>query len=185
VVTRIIQIGDDQAIVDSDMYETLSALRWRIHRTGNDKSHKTPMTWTEFNGKAGAVSMHRLIMGLSDGLEIDHINRNPLDNRRANLRFCTRRENARNRTYRKASGGYKGVSPDGTRWRAYIILDGKHVSLGGYATEIEGAVAYDAAAREHYGEFACLNFSPDRDWILPAPTPTQRTLTYRARREAA
>lgn len=103
----------------------------------------------------------RAIMNAPDGMVVDHINGNPLDNRRANLRICTVKENNWNRRRRiGGSSGFKGVVRVGTRWRAIIWPNGKQIYLGSFAEPEEAARAYDRAAREEYGEFACLNF-PD------------------------
>lgn len=113
------------------------------------------------------LAMHRVILGLGagDGREVDHINGNGLDNRRANLRICTHAENLRNRgPQRNNRSGYKGVSlhPDG-KWTAHISINGsRNVRyLGLFSTPEDAARAYDAAARDLFGEYARLNF-PDR-----------------------
>jgi hypothetical protein len=85
--------------------------------------------------------------------DIDHINRNPLDNRKANLRIATPSQNNANQdTSRKYKGAYKNAK--GTTWSAKLC--GKH--LGNFSTELDAAKAYDAAAIQKYGEFAKLNF---------------------------
>lgn len=102
---------------------------------------------------------HRLVFGTPpQGFVIDHINRDPWDNRRVNLRLCLFAENLRNRqTQRKADGSGKGVRPCGSRWRAAIGFEGKLYHLGGYDDPHEAELAYDAAALFLHGEFACLN----------------------------
>lgn len=52
---------------------------------------------------------------------------------------------------------YKGVTRRGDRWRAYITVAGKFRSLGPYATAEDAARAYDVAARELFGQYACTN----------------------------
>ena len=95
------------------------------------------------------------------GMTIDHINGDGLDNRRANLRICTRAENCRNRRKQQkpTASIYKGVQrrkPAG--WCAVIRACGLQRHLGNFRDEVEAAKAYDAAARKFHGAFACVNF---------------------------
>ena len=92
------------------------------------------------NGKT--VYLHRFIMGTPKGMVTDHINGNTLDNRRKNLRVCTKSENNRNRAGdRNTSSKYKGVSfhKRSRLWHAYINLNGKRKSLGTHKTEKKAA----------------------------------------------
>jgi hypothetical protein len=82
------------------------------------------------------------------------------NNRIENLRASTHLENVRNqRKPRHNTSGFKGVKvqPDG-RYRARIGRNYRQVFLGDFLTVEEAALAYDAAAREFYGEFARTNF---------------------------
>jgi len=116
--------------------------------------------------KGKMLLLHRFLMGLApgDGIHVDHINGDPLDNRRANLRICTKAENMRNRRRNaNSTSGFKGVllmkdTPRKKPWRAQIKTNGRHHRLGYYKTKEEAALAYDAAAKELHGEFARLNF---------------------------
>lgn len=102
--------------------------------------------------------LHRVIAGAKDGEFVDHINGNPLDNRRANLRVCTFEEGARNRRKKTTSPvPYKGIFPAGRRWQARIQHQGKQFHLGMFATAEDAARAYDKAAIELHGEFARPN----------------------------
>lgn len=125
-------------------------------------------TWHNVNGRARTtinkklILMHRLIMGLKHGDErqVDHINGNPLDNRRHNLRICTRSQNLGNSKKQKnATSKYKGVtwSKRSRKWRANIVMNGFQQCLGYFNNENEAADAYDFAAIQHFGEFAKLN----------------------------
>ncbi len=107
--------------------------------------------------KGKALTMHRVIAEPPEGLCVDHINHNTLDNRRCNLRVCTKAENLRNRRSWRGSSQFIGVSPTGLKWRADI----RRLYIGTFSDESEAARAYDAKAREIYGEFAHLNFSED------------------------
>lgn len=105
------------------------------------------------------VSLGVAILGRREGMVVDHINGDRLDNRRSNLRHATRRENAWNsRKYKHTASAYKGVRPSGNCWRAVIYDGPKQIGLGHYKTEVEAARAYDRAARERRGAFAALNF---------------------------
>jgi hypothetical protein len=114
------------------------------------------------NGRQTTIAMHKEIMHVPQGLLVDHQNHDGLDNRRANLRVATPRENACNvrKVLRPCSSKYKGVCYDKDKnlWRAYITYNGKRIYLGRFETEEEAARAYDNAAKIYHKEFASLNF---------------------------
>lgn len=91
--------------------------------------------------------------------DLDHINRDRADNRIANLRLCTKAENARNATMRGASSGLKGVywRPKPHKWVAIITADRQRHFLGSFDSSADAARAYNQAAERLHGEFACLN----------------------------
>jgi hypothetical protein len=101
--------------------------------------------------------LHKLI--LSDpNTTVDHINGNKRDNRRSNLRSCTRHQNNTNMKKRFSpsyTSKYKGVSKN-TGVNTYTARCGK-IYLGSFKTQEEAAQAYNKAALELYGEFACVN----------------------------
>lgn len=116
------------------------------------------------NGCRSTVLMHRQIAELMEFPDVDHVNRNTLDNRRINLRPCTRSQNCANQKIRSTNtSGFKGVnlkrrSSGQTKWCARISVNYKRIQLGYFLTAKEAARAYDAAALKHFGEFARLNF---------------------------
>lgn len=99
--------------------------------------------------------LHRLIMQAPKGMVVDHINGNPLDNTRENLRVCSYENNNRNLTKKRGSSSsrFKGVSKHGDKWRARI----QEKTIGIYDTEVEAALAYDAEAVKLFGKFAKTN----------------------------
>lgn len=117
------------------------------------------------NGIKKKHSIHRLVgkafLGIKDCEMLDHINRNPLDNRLENIRVCTLSQNGANRRPNKGKK-YKGVRfmKNEKRWTARIVKDGKHRWLGYFDSEVEAAKGYDKAAIELFGEFAKLNINP-------------------------
>lgn len=104
------------------------------------------------------VYMHRDIMRPEQGMDVDHINNEGLDNRRENLRICSRKMNLANNRRKRGEVGLRGVTIDRSRSNAPYLsrLAGKN--LGRYKTADEAARAYDAQARIVYGEYAKLNF---------------------------
>ena len=99
-------------------------------------------------------------MGLNRGDKrcVDHINGNVLDNRRSNLRICTRQQNAYNKRNKALpKSGFRGVRKAGTRWQALIFEQGKTKVIGSFADVLDAARAYDAAAVRCFGSFACTN----------------------------
>ena len=115
-------------------------------------------SWQIFYKKKHYLA-HRVIWFLHSGndpleQEIDHIDRNPSNNRLDNLRLATRSQNCTNKITCSASG-YRGVKKHhkGKRWQACIQR--KH--LGYFSTKEEAALAFDKAAKKLYGEFAFLN----------------------------
>lgn len=107
-------------------------------------------------------ALHRVITSASPGQSVDHVNHDPSDNRRANLRVCTHAENMRNRRRPSTNKcGLKGVyerkDRRTRRFCAQIKLNGQRRNLGYYATAQEAHAAYCVAARELHGEFARFN----------------------------
>ena len=97
--------------------------------------------------------MHRVI--LDTVLEVDHINGNGLDNRRANLRPVTSQQNKWNmRKQKRNTSGFKGVYRNGKGWMAALAVNRKWVHIGTFKTPQEAHAAYCQRAREVYGEFA-------------------------------
>lgn len=122
------------------------------------------------NYELSRFALHRIILSrklgrdLLDAEEVDHKDRNPLNNKRNNLRLATRSQNIMNRPARiDCKSGYKGVSKIGGVWRAVCM--GKH--LGCYSTPEEAAIVYNHFAFEVQGEFACLNNIPNWGEIHP------------------
>ena len=91
---------------------------------------------------------------------VDHKDNNQLNNHMNNLRWCTNQENNRNVTKRDNTSSYfKGVSwrQRDKKWRAFIKHNGKHMHIGSFKDEKDAGRAYNAKAKELFGEFAKLN----------------------------
>jgi hypothetical protein len=142
------------AIVDDDDFDRVVLRRW---------------TYEVQNGRVGgwidghSLPLANFVLNIPRGTEVDHIDRNPLNNTRANLRVATRSQNVANTVKsRRSNTGYRGAYKNGDRYHAQITLNNKRIYLGSYATPEEAAIARDNAARLYHGEFAVLNF-PDED----------------------
>lgn len=142
------------ATVDGDNLKALARYRWSLRDGGYAKR-------STFVGGRGGRSvgylMHREVLGMGttkdDPRIVDHINGDRLDNRRANLRPCTRAENQQNRrgATRGSSSRFRGVSwrSDMRKWVAYGRLAGKTHRLGNFESEDEAARVAAAWRAEH------------------------------------
>ena len=152
------------AVVDDDDFEWLSKWKWYAHASRNTWYART--TWFPPDAdRRTTVIMHRLIIGASLGQMVDHRDRNGLNNQRSNLRFATRSQNKANAAKLKVGASrFKGVRFYGRNpikpWTARVGFGKQRLHLPYFKTETEAALAYDAAARKLFGEYARLNF-PD------------------------
>lgn len=146
------------AIVDDEDFDRINQFNW-FYNNGYAQRvvEKT-------DGKRDIIHMHRQIMDTPKGMFTDHINHNTLDNRKSNLRICSKQQNAFN-IHKKviAASKYKGLSQDrrDNSWNVRIGFNNKRIHVGWFKDEIEAAKAYDNKAKELFGDFAKLNFPQD------------------------
>lgn len=140
-------------LVDDADFEAVSQHSWYLL-----KERHTSYAATKVKGRH--VRLHRFL--LPGVAQIDHADRNGLNNCRDNLRPAAPTENQANTRPRKGKK-YKGVSWNTRKqkWQAQIRSFGMDFHLGYFDDETAAARAYDEMAFAVFGEFAYLNF-PDQ-----------------------
>jgi hypothetical protein len=138
-------------LVDDEDYEYLSQWKWFWLNPGY--AARTIRTGKSFR----KILMHRLLLNAVKGQEVDHKNANGIDNRRKNLRLCSKMQNHWNRgKSRVNTSGYKGVNwnKHWKIWTARITVNGKRIFLGNFKDKKLAAEAYYKAAIKYHKEFA-------------------------------
>lgn len=139
---------DEFFIFDKEDYDVLNNYCWA-------KSTSNGYATTRIGSKSSATAQSVIIGSPPDGMVIDHINRNRLDNRKSNLRFTTQKENARNRgTMSNNTSGYTGVhyQKASRKWRASIAVDYHRIQLGEFDTKEDAYDAYIQARKRYWGD---------------------------------
>lgn len=139
-------------------------LTWRRH--ARRETVGKVAGWLEANGRIKVsfrgknYQAHRIIWLWVHGRwpvnEMDHINRNPADNRIINLREATHSQNGANKVFKSATG-FKGVTVEKRtgKFRASIWKNNNSIGLGTFSTAEAAAAAYLKAAKDRWGDFAC------------------------------
>jgi hypothetical protein len=160
--------GEFEVIIDTEDRERVEKHSWSLCKRGNYVRVQAAGK-RKNNGKTQTkIRLHRFIMNLTDSnIHVDHINNNPLDNRKSNLRLCSHKENMRNintgrlASERKNKTGYVGVYRNHKtgKYRACISINNKtHHIEGNHLTAEEAAKARDEFVKQHFPKFGKLNF---------------------------
>jgi hypothetical protein len=148
------------AVIDADDVPLVESWNWHAHAGWRTVYAVRPAPCNA-DGKRQTVFMHRAIMSAPDGMEVDHIDGNGLDNRRStNLRLATRSQNQHNQGISRANtSGFKGVtwSERHKKWRVLIAINSKLKHLGYFTEKNLAAAAYAKASAELHGEFGRLS----------------------------
>ncbi|MEK6881185.1 MAG: HNH endonuclease [Nanoarchaeota archaeon] len=153
---KVINIRGYKVIIDEEDYLRVSKEKWYPYF--ND-------IYGPYIKNGKGLTLGRFILNPPKNLDVDHINRKPLDNRKSNLRVATRSQNKANvKKYKNNKSGFKGVWLKKDRihrtkmWSASTSYKGKTVHFGNFNTPEEAAKAYDKNVKKLFKEFALTNF---------------------------
>lgn len=135
-------VKENHFFIDCCDYEKIKDSYWFVMSNGYVRN-------------ADGILLHRFIMDAPEKMVVDHIDHNPLNNRRDNLRVCTNSENSRNRALTNFESGCNGVCKNNrkTRWVATISVDGKSKNLGAFENIDDAIKTRKVAEEKYYGEF--------------------------------
>jgi len=148
------------AIVDDEDFNLVSGFKWSAEKRKN-VMYALRIDRSEESQKI--VRMHQQIMGTvgaGKSVQVDHADRNGLNNTRSNLRLANQAQNAWNTTKRVSmTSKYKGVSRHSQNgsWATYIKFNCRHINIGSFDSEEIAAAAYNYAAKRLHRDFALIN----------------------------
>jgi len=158
IIVHSKKYGEKIILIDKADFEQLKQYSWYVDKVKN----KFYATRSGYPGSP--IRMHRVIMGVSDPkIQVDHRDKNGLNNKRSNLRLCTNRQNSCNKiAIKNRTSKYLGVWFNKRKgsWKCEIMKDGKKVYSRSFKTEDEAALAYNRNAPKFHGEFVSLNIIP-------------------------
>jgi hypothetical protein len=148
-----IQNSNKVSLVDDDDFEFYDKFKWYLC------SHGYVIYGRKDNNFKSYQKLHRLIIGAKDGEIVDHIDRNPLNNIKSNLRIVTCAQNTHNRKKAKnTKNNYKGVTyiDHLNLWQSRCRIYGNDYYLGVFKSEIAAAHAYNVKAKS-LSEYCVIN----------------------------
>lgn len=152
-----VRIKGCDVLLDEEDLHLIEKYSWRIQKRKHGPYVRSSIP---VNGKHVDIYLHRIIANAPEGLVVDHINGDGLDNRKCNLRVCTHAQNLANqKNQKRGRSKYKGVvwRANANKWGAKIMVEGKYIWLGYHSLESAAAQAYNEAATKYLGMFARLN----------------------------
>lgn len=139
------------ALVDDADYERVALHKWRPYFNSAGAAY----AGTVLPGQV-YISMHRMLTDAPAGMVVDHVNGNPLDNRRENLRVCTREQNLWNQRRKVGANEHRGVYRVANgKFEVKLQANGKRHNAGRFESYAEACEAAQRLAAQIYGEFSC------------------------------
>ncbi len=145
-------------LVDDGDFEDLNRWKWYASKdlARAEGGQFDARRMIRIDGKRRSLYMHRYLMNPTKDQQVDHIDGNPLNNQKSNLRLCAAYQNQHNVGKRRDNlSGHKGVHwhHKNNKWVAQITVHGKQTHLGYFEGILDAAKAYEDAVKEHFGEF--------------------------------
>lgn len=139
-----------RALIDLEDIDKVKDIKWHLNKNGYVQTNINNKNTEHIN------LLHRLLMDCPDDKVVDHINHNTLDNRKSNLRICTKYENNKNtRLSKNNTSGTTGVywNKLKNKWQAGIKVNYKQIHLGYFETKEEAIEARKQAEIDYFGEY--------------------------------
>lgn len=147
-------------LIDDEDYDKIMPYTWYINQKSLRVSRLVyfQRTYRDKNKKKCTIVLSRVILGLQlyDGKICDHINGNTLDNRKENLRICSKKENQRNcRKHKDNKTGFKGIyyQKGAKKYHSQISVNSKIIYLGLFNSPVDAHAAYCQASAKYHGDF--------------------------------
>lgn len=162
-MSKVIELSQGKvAVVSNRDFTRLNQFSWHVWRPLNAPHLAyAARKIRKKDGRYSKAFMHREVLCAPPGMEVDHRNRDGLDNRRRNLRLATASQNqANSRQHRDAqSSRFKGVTwhKGSQKWQSSIQFQKHRFYLGWFVSEIDAALAYNRKAIALFGSYARLN----------------------------
>lgn len=143
-----------EALIDTDDLPRAKSVpgKWFAQRDNSSRTMYVRTNIRRPDGSRYRPLLHRWLLDVPDGMEVDHIDHNGLNNKRSNLRICSRAENSQNRkgAYSNSTSGFRGVHWHKAtgKWRARVIVDGTEHVLGYFDDPREAARVVSAGRAE-------------------------------------
>lgn len=149
------KFGERIVTIDENDYEKIKGYSLSLFKNRDLLYVRT--SW--INGKR--FLLHRYLTDCPDGMVVDHIDGNPLNNCRSNLRICTMQQNLWNsfKKQKNATCIYKGVQFIKNKYNSHIVINKKQILLGVFDSSDKAAIAYNIACIKYFGKFARPNYN--------------------------
>lgn len=145
---------ESSSYIDLEDVEKVRKYKWCLTKNKDKKDYVI----TNINDSL--IFLHRFLMNATEDTKIDHIDRNPLNNKKINLRYCTIQQNNMNISLSKNNtSGITGICwhSQADKWRAYIMLNWKQINLGLFDNFEDAVKVRKEAEIKYFGEFAPIN----------------------------